>query len=52
MLVVCEVMVRLMDRLEKAEKAVERERGDGDRGRKVLETLKKMEVEFEWWMCD
>jgi len=47
-----EATARLSDRLEKAEKAVERERGDGDRGRKALEKLKKMEAELERRMCD
>ena len=51
-LAVREATARLTDRLEKAEKAVERERGDGDRGRKALETLKKMEAELERRMCD
>jgi chromosome segregation ATPase len=47
-----EATARLTDRLDKAEKAVERERGDGERGRKALETLKKLEAELERRMCD
>ena len=42
-----EATSRLSDRLEKAERAVERERGDGERGRRASERLKAVELELE-----
>ena len=47
-----EATSRLADRLEKAEKAVERERGDADRGRKACEKLRLLEAELERRMVD
>lgn len=47
-----EATSRLADRLDKAERAVERERGDADRGRKACEKLRLLEAELERRMVD
>ena len=42
-----EATERLEARLAKAEKAIERERADGERGRVALDALREMEIELE-----
>jgi len=42
-----EATERLEARLAKAEKAIERERADGERGRAALDALREMEIELE-----